>query len=241
MTEQKPKQTSQIRLEDIRDYFKRHPIQRKLINAAIRPVYLLDPACKNPDSYTGMLKGTIISEKLLYPDQEQPDGVSYHHACPGRWLAYDFHRPEVLGPKKKGPTRQLFGGKLLTYMLEELRGQPGNEESPPFNFFDIVQGLVVYHPGIGQLVEEEYVTPTTHQEAYRQVDAYEEYADAMHSRGVADDRVYQVTPKGNAMIFLVSDGGKQRPNEDKEKNPVFGFLPGTAHGAAAIVNPPLQP
>ncbi len=153
----------------------------------------------------GMLEHSIFGNPILIPSE---DGLSlsYETAPPGRWAAYDFHRRSELGKDVKDRGK----GRIFCFLIEEVKHNSKNKYTPTY-MLDILDFEHVIHlefPNIEYLEKNGLVEQATYQDAFKRAGAYEKYASGITSLGIGDRIIYQVTPKGNGLVFLSPDTGK---------------------------------
>lgn len=195
---------------------RRNPIAKAFSGLILRAFFTFHPegkAAREPDERLGLLEDSIIGNPLYYPFDEQ--SVIQGTMSAGEWMGYDFHRPYRLPVRRDGRAlRQRQEGKIIAFMLSDLKGRPGHvpTSSTFFKPHVVDHALSFDAPGIEVLVAEEYVVPTTHIAAYRRAGVYERFAVELDAKGIGEEPVYQVTPKGNSLIHIGSTGGKPKLN-----------------------------
>ena len=85
-------------------------------------------------------------------------------------------------------------------------------------FTDIVD---VVYPSIDEVLEWGYVREVTYGESFERVKQFERYKDALAFFDISDKTVYQVTPKGNGLVYLLKDGGDKKRLEDSARSLVL--------------------
>lgn len=219
------------KLGERRAILKRHPVMGIFSALILRTFFTFHPngrAVREPDNRIGLLENSIIGNPLCYPLDEQYTAQEIIGG--GEWVAYDFHRPYKLPARRDGRAhRQLRKGKLLAFMLDNIKDSRADDPTPTslLNLQILDHAISFDRPGIENLVAEEYVTPTTYAAAYRRAGAYEQFAVELDAKGVMEQQTYQVTPKGNSLIFLIPATGKPQPKTQTEPGPFSlpRFLP----------------
>lgn len=179
-------------------------------------------ALKNPEfrktlidkeKRTGLLEDTILSPILYHPNSEYTSLIKTQ-AQAGRWTSYDFRRSQEFYPKK---VKQLDNGKLIAFILPEIIGNDPNKFTPTntVNIFDITHVLTIETPSIQQVIEYGYLKETTYKKAYDEAGTNGKFDKYLQLKNLLDTKIYQVTPKGNGMLFLATDAGEQIREEQK--------------------------
>ncbi len=142
-------------------------------------------------------------------------------ATAGKWCGYDFNRESEFG--KKAITQKK--GKLLSFILEEIKENKSSDYTPTtlFQFFDITHLLSMECPSIGYLIEQGLLEARTYREAFQRIGTYDKYARSMDFFEITDKEVYQVTPKGNGLIFLSGESGEKVKEKKKAKELVPAY------------------
>lgn len=68
---------------------------------------------------------------------------------------------------------------------------------------------------VSDAIERGYLRETTYEEAYKKVGQYDKYKQFITLSQLNDVPLYQVTPKGNAVVGLIKDTGPQAPEEKR--------------------------
>jgi len=95
------------------------------------------------------------------------------------------------------------------------------------NLWEAEDFMSVEFPSLEDVLAAGFIEETTYSAAFDKVGKLGQYKRQIDFFGIGDEKLYTVTPKGNGLVFLVSDGGKSVKKESgvKELKPVFG-LPG---------------
>lgn len=163
----------------------------------------------------GLLEDSIVSNNLYAPNEDK-SSLENVTAEAGRMFAYNFHRRERLGVE--GIPRRLWkAGRLASCLPEELSNNPPEQYTPTFyidlyNFFDVVN---LDMPPLEDFINNSLLRETTYQQAYERVGLYEKYRRFLVLAGLEDKPLYQVTPKGNGLVFLFREFGEsvRKPKE----------------------------
>ena len=168
---------------------------------------------------TGLLEDAILSPFLYHPN-EDGTSITRTDAAAGRWVAYDFLRPLEFFPKK---VVQLIKGRILAFPLNEIIDNKPDDYTPTnlFNFFDIAHVLTLETPSIEDLLNYGLVRETTYERAFRETNAFDKFSKALAINDLNGKKIYQVTPKGNGLIMLSTDGGEKT----KEKSRIKELVP----------------
>lgn len=224
------------------EYLKEHPVARNVANALMQitvytaSFFVFGPKrtmrMRDPQYVGGLCHGSIIAQPLYYPT-ETKDVFNYDSADAGRWMGYDFlrHNKFPLTPEDK--LRRLRKGRLIAYLLEDIKDNEPDEKTRAGSLrFDIDSLLCMDSHTPDQLVTHGMLALTNYRDAYKAV-GREQDIPALESRSLADDPVYQVTPKGNTLVVLMPDGGQSSSRRDTESAPAFNMIPGLPRLAAS--------
>lgn len=217
------------------DHLKRHRLQKHALNLMLKASLLAIGKGRYLTNHPlGLSEGAIIGGHLAFPDiDEEADNTSsklvYDQAHAGEWLAYEFAEPRPPNEREAGP---LFEGKLFAVMLDEVMDNPADRKTPPtmLRLVDLDHFLKLAAPSFEELVDCGFVEPTTYRQAYEQAGTYEQYAGELDGRGLTDQLVHTVTPKGNTLIFLLPASGSPRPKSQTE----YGADLSLAHGGLHV-------
>lgn len=224
-----------------REFFKRHRVSRTFASYAIRLLFythlliaeggreiLKDPMRRrflfDREARIGFLEDSILNPHLYHPNREGAS-LEISSAVAGRYVGYDFHRPQEFGFKDRAHERQKVEGKLCLFALDEIKDNNASIRTPTrlLNIFDINHFLSLDFPSLEQAIEQGYLQETTYREAYTRVGLYGKYRLSLAHSEVVDKPVYAVTPKGNSVVVLMKDAGKkvEKPKTVPEFKPVF--------------------
>src|SRR3989338_48890 len=170
---------------------------------------------------TGFLEHSIIKNPLYLPSTQNEASLEIITATAGKWVGYDFKRESEFG-KKAIPVRK---GKITSFVLEEIRENEPSDYTPTtlFRFFDLTHLLCMELPSIDYLIEQGLLETRTYREVFQKIGTYDRYARSMDFFEITDKEVYQVTPKGNGLIFLLGDGGDKVKEKKKAKQLVPAY------------------
>jgi len=219
-------------------------LARKVVNASFRILLysymLVTPqgreALKIPEARrtlydrearVGLLEDSIISDKLHVPNKERTS-LELKSTVAGRFVSYDFHRPEEFKSAAKKRDIQNGSGRLVVFALDEIKDNDKNDYTPTdlFNYFDILHIMSFDSYSPEDAIKEGYLKETTYRNAYKKVGLYNDRnAMFLELQGLSDQPIYAVTPKGNTVVALLTDGGKksEQPKKVGELSRVFSF------------------
>jgi hypothetical protein len=152
-----------------------------------------------------LLRGSIISSPLAYPDSEV-GGLIYESANGGEWLGFDFRRPTESPDKPPHARHQLWSGNLYGIRLDEIEGNAADHQTSAAILDQYSLDDVLRHTSrmsMEALVEIGFVAPTTYESAYKAAGLSEQHGDDLRRRGLTDELVHTVTPKGNRLVVLL--------------------------------------
>lgn len=245
--------------EDSRNRFRRDPFFRLGMRAFWRVVFHLGTMYNplNPYFYlflkygskdfyfkegrTGLLEGAILANPLYFPEDDSSIGVhssaEVHdstrldraEAAAGRWAAYDFQRRKTFGKR----ACSLQKGRLMSIVTDEVAERSGLELTPTGSvdvLWNIDHLFCLNFPSLETVLQQELLRPTTYERAFADAGLSDRYHFSLATQGISESQVYQVTPKGNGVVYLMSDGGQPHSRKNKANNPVFEgmLLPETA-------------
>lgn len=166
----------------------------------------------------GMLNGSIISDSQYIPNDENKDFI-FQKQKSGTWIGVDYLRELELGKKSKKISRGIF----YSFPLEEVEGNSKEDYTPTFlfNVFEPLHLLRFQKPSLDDLITEEFIEPTAYSHALKKVGKYEKLASRLEIMGISQKEVYQITPKGNGLIFLDSYGGDKEKEIEEETSPLI--------------------
>lgn len=180
----------------------------------------------NREENTGLLEDSIFAPDLYFPSDEGT-GLENRRAVAGRWVAYDFNRPNEFGSIVKKRKTQVKQGKILAFPLIDIIDNKPDKYTPTnlFHSLWIEHLLQMESPTISDLIDYGLVEETTYREAYSRANLYDKYRVPLTLARLNDQTVYGVTPKGNGLIFLNPDFGDKKEHKEPKKilKPVFNF------------------
>jgi hypothetical protein len=180
----------------------------------------------NREARTGLLLDSIIADELYVPNEEGAS-LELKSAVAGRFVSYDFHRPEEFKSDAKKRDIQNDNGRLIIFALDEVKDNDKNHYTPTelLDMFNVLHVLSVDTYSLEDAIDEGYLIKTTYKDAYKKVGLYNKYGILLGLQGLDDKTVYVVTPKGNGIVALAKDGGEKRkqPKTIGELKPVLSF------------------
>ncbi len=229
----KEKELPREQSQELKDFFKRHYFHRKaasLVGKFIFTAYVLftpkgwDAIKERGNIFArrnlvGLLENSILQNELYIPGEEG-GSLSFEEAkSPGHYVSFDFRRKEEFGEH----AMQKDEGSLYSFFLDEIKYNPPNKFTPT----DLLQILDVEHlfefdkPSLDDLIKQGLVIQTTYKEAYDRAGYYTIHKNSMDVLNVADRQVFQITPKGNTLVFLISEGGQPKSYKVRDAKPAF--------------------
>ena len=218
------------RVRKTRDYLRRHKVARfttKLVYQVMLRQARNGHPLKNED-LAGFYKGAIIENPLLHPQENE--WINLTQAQPGRYAGYDFLLPEKFTQFDK-ETRERFTpiieGRLGAFVLDQIIDNEPDDETPNgfFSLTNFDQVLSIDFLSPQQLLELGMLRQTSYQEAYKKVGLYDKFGEELKARRVAEDPVYQITPKGNTLVVLFPDSGRPNPRVEPETSLELAPIP----------------
>lgn len=181
-----------------------------------------------PAAIKGLCEDAILSSRLASPD-ESNEHLVYQHAHAGQWISHDFRRGEFYPEAVDKPWFELHEEGILSALLidgiEDI--DPNTRTELPMSKWLSADNIFSFDkPGIEKLLALGMVARRSHELAYETA-GQDEWIDDLRSRGVAQDPVYQVTPKAHSLILISEEGGKKTPKANPKSKAVH--LPGMVH------------
>lgn len=208
-----------------RELLKNHKVQAKLNSLVLRALFRARLGRHNPANEVGFLEGSMIANPLWHQNEDTYSIVmTSSNTAGGRWVGYDYRRPIVFPDEDF--TNLTNRGRFTVFDLEEVRDKEANDLTPVglFNARNLDQALQVDFPTVDELIDREFIIQTSYGKAFEVLGSYDEYSEELRSRSLIDEPVFQVTPKGNTLVYLLADGGDTKPQKETEESPVF--IPG---------------
>jgi len=170
--------------------------------------FLSDPERRRKLFYrearVGLLESSIFQNPLYIPNEY--NSMERRGTVTGRWIGYDFNRPGEFGKN----CRQLQEGRLVSFLLNEIKDNPASTYTSTeiIDVFHKIEHIAQLElPPIDYLKENGLIVQTTYAQAYQNVNLFQKYEKAMNLERITNDVVYQITPKGNSLVFLARGGG----------------------------------
>lgn len=168
----------------------------------------------------GFLEYSILQNPLYVPSDSE-GSLEFVTASAGRWVGYDFKRESEFGEN----SIKRYEGKLISFILDEIKENKPLDYTPTtlFRFFDFSHLIHFETPSVDYLIENGLLETRTYREAFQKSGKYEEYARTLDLFEITEKPVYQITPKGNGLIFLSADGGEKVTEKKKAKKLVPAY------------------
>ena len=214
------------------EWVNKHRVARRLINCTVNTIlyslllftpqgwaklsdtkkrrFFLDKKAR-----VGFLEDSIIGNPLYVPSGEK--SLEYLTADGGKWVGFDFHRHGELG--KKYPNKK--EGKLLSILPLEVEKNSPDAYTPTasIDLLSADQFHTMDFRSIDELLNAGLVRETSYEEAFEKAGAYDAFSTAINVSGLTLTRLYQVTPKGNGLLYLVRETGHKKEQKDVRKEP----------------------
>lgn len=172
-----------------------------------------------PAAFYGLTEDAILSSRLGHPDDTESH-LLYRQASAGQWLAYDFRRPEFFPDVYENRDIPQLGladeGILRAMMIDGIEEQDADKRTdmPLSEWLSLDNLMTLDQPGIEKLRHVGMVALRSHEVAY-EIAGQQHWIDDLRSRGLANEPVYQVTPKAHTLIMLMNESGKKTRKKDK--------------------------
>lgn len=182
------------------------------------------------EQIAGLTKGSLFSNVLYFPNEEET-GLTREAAVAGRWVGYDFNRSSLFGAVVKERKTYLKKGRLAAFPLAEVINNSPNKYTPLglLTPTKVEHLLALEFPTIDELLSYGFIEKTTYAEAFRSNKLYEKYRGDIAEYEIENEKVYRVTPKGNALVFLARDIGEIQSKKEetvpvalRSLSPAFG-------------------
>jgi len=201
-------------------------IMNKLLKFVAGPTFVLtNPEFMgmlyNKEFFVGLLEKSIIQNPLYIPSDN--GSLEKLEAKGWNFSGYDFDRISEFGKDVVSKKE----GRIVSFLLDRIKNNHKDVYTLTgiLNIFDPIDVLTFEKPSVDYLIENGMLEKTTYQEAYSKTGLYGGYAKSMNILDISENEVYQVTPKGNGLMFLWPDGGdsSQKKKKIKELRPAFEF------------------
>jgi len=151
----------------------------------------------------GLLEYAIISNTVLLHPNQKGTSVVKTVVPPYPVVAYDFFRPEEFGDQ----ARQLQQGVLFCQVPFKILNR-GSETYTYTGEYDNRDSFLPYlslrFDRLGEMEQFGLIEATTYAEAYDKVGLYDAFKTVLRLNDYVNRTVYQVTPKGNSLILVIS-------------------------------------
>ncbi|MBI2665385.1 hypothetical protein HYX12_02065 [Candidatus Woesearchaeota archaeon] len=230
--------------EDIKEESRRELIRvmtksrvvKALVNSLLLGFYLAAPLYyhKNFKFYRefifcregriGLLENAILQNPLHHPVDES-NTLEETTTLAGAWNAYDFRRRSEFSrkanPKSSGTIISLFPDQIRDYSPDTYT---------PTGYVDLIwaeNALLMEKLSLSELLERGLLIETTYEEAFARAGVLRRFSYQLVTKDIGDKPVFQVTPKGNGLVYLINNGGDEVKN--KEKEPALLLTPKLAY------------
>lgn len=206
------------------EFLNRHKLMDKVADLLMYSAYLAystfnprssifsDPMTRRTltrDGQTGLLAGSIVGNELYVPYLDESEELYYDSAEAGRYLGYDFRRPHRFGPD----TSKFIHGRLWAFIIDEVKGREPDDYTPIGSLRPLSarHALLQNTYSLENLQEEGLIRKTTYGQAYFRVGLLSRHKEYLDLLGKTEETVYQVTPKGNGLVFIFAEEGDYKP------------------------------
>ncbi|RME31687.1 hypothetical protein D6789_01890, partial [Candidatus Woesearchaeota archaeon] len=215
--------------DDLRRHLRTSPLSRFFLDSFIKTFYagffvfhpeswrlLRNPTVRRAiftgDAFTGLLEGSIFEYEIYQPHN---GNLTLRRGGAGRYAGYDFLRP-----REFRNAIQARRGRIYAFPLEEIIHNDPSTYTPTslLKILTLDHFLQLDLPTPTELEEMGLVHRATYGEAYTSV-GLDEYLQPLAVLGVLDKKVYRVTPKGNGLIFLGTEGGDEQRKDVRDLKP----------------------
>ena len=190
-----------------------------LFNLKFKSLYKYLEAIRYEEKRVGYLSDSLISPTLIIPE-EKSNIMSLKDAQAGEYLGFDPRRRSVFRPKCKNNSE----GKLYALRIEELVEQGNKYDLTPTGKYNIysVEGICsITTPTPEELLEWGFIEKVGLVDAYIRLGFRDEISDLIRRAEFKEKETYQVTPKGNGLIYTGKSGTQKNSKKDKILNPSF--------------------
>jgi len=208
--------------------WKDRPIALGVLSAGYRTMFetvaLFKHEIAGQDRRYGLLQDSYIARRLWHPDTEGLGLVKEVGSTPDTMIAYDSRRPHEL-PPNPDPVTPVQRGVLCVVSKDSLQGTSSDTLTPTgtadlFRFRDLMD--LDYQPP-EEMIENGYLRQATYREVFKKQGLADHYAGALDMAldRIGEQTLYEVTPKGNGIVYLRHLPQKRTP-EDEERRPPRG-------------------
>jgi|SRR3989338_1928866 len=204
---------------------RKNKLYKHVMNGMWKPFVLLaavyaslDPRYRSPETWkiimdkearTGLLAGSIFNTIIFHPSEDNTF-LRKETANAGQVASFDFERERVFGKESMTKVRT---GSLFAFPLPEILPRSAFEYTPlTYDMLDIENVLAFTKTSFSDLLNWEFVIKTTYGFAYKSL-GLQGFHEELRRRNIIDMPVYQVTPKGNGLVFIDSMGDKKKEKE----------------------------
>lgn len=166
----------------------------------------------------GLFEGAILSNSLYVPN-DQSNNFRYEDSNAGEFVSFDPLRKEIL-PE----SNILRKGIIYSFHLDEI-SENNPEKRTPYGLleiFDLEHMKTLHVGGLTELCEKGFLRETNYEDAYSRVGLNRRYMQNLSILGLDEKPVYQVTPKGNTLLFIDKrEGNKKEEKRQESLKPEF--------------------
>lgn len=163
----------------------------------------------------GLSQGSIIGNDLWQPHFASGEFYQVNFSkFPGLWFCRDFSN-------KEKPIRY---GYLFSLLTEEMSNNEKDIYTPflPINSIDLTARLSLTDSGF--LLNKNLLEYKSYEDVYKSLGLFEKYGSCLQEKNILDERVLNVTPKGNGRIFcLLVKGNTKKGSIEKSLSQEFQY------------------
>ena len=170
----------------------------------------------NSKSRFGLLENSIMGNPLFAPTFEGNE-IKKLSGSAGNYFACDFERRKHFQPERYLTQQGTITSFLPSdyddrdFLSQDANVKTSLEEFDMRNIYDILrmdEKTLTQYMDIGVLKE------VTYEDALINAGLLEGFKDLYHKSGLLNENIYQVTPKGNGLLFIMKRGGDKRRREE---------------------------
>lgn len=180
---------------------------RKILsNKEARDVFL------DLESRTGLLEKSIIGNPLIHPMGKE-NTLKNSSVTAGKYASWDFDRTAKF--KKKNP-EQYAEGTLFAFFMPGITDFKSSTYTP-IGYADYLSLDIIYFrkTNIKELEKIGYVREISNKEAFENAGILHQYEKGLTLMRAIDKKVFQITPKGNSLVYLTNPMGEKLPEKKR--------------------------